>query len=131
MHATAEQGKVSVLPARQYNQFWPARVMALFLQILHDGLGTVLDPQFLVNVLEMIVYRPGADLEPLGDFLVQRAPAEMVHDLMLTWGQVRKCILPRIAHQKIDLLLKIMPHPSRQRNGIQSQYTIGGRDVLI
>ena len=105
--------------------------MALFLQILHDGLGAVLDAQFFVNVLEMIVYRPSADMEPFGDFLVQRAPAEVVHDLMLAGSQMRERILPRTARQKIDLLLEIMPHPTRQRYGIQSQHTVGGGDFLL
>ena len=94
------------------NQFWGEIAAILFLQIRHDGLGAVLDAQLFVNVLEMIVHGPGADLEQLGNFLVQRAPAQMGHHLVLTRSQVRKRVLCGIAHQKIDLLLEILPDPA-------------------
>ena len=86
------------------NQFWGESIAVLLLQVLHDGLSAILDAQFFVNVLEMVVHGPGADLEHLGDFLIQRAPAKMGHYLMLAGGEMRERVPPWIARQKIDLL---------------------------
>ena len=91
-------------------------------RIAQETIIRVLDE---VDILEVIMHRPDADSEQLGDLLVQRAPAKMGHHLVLAWRQVRQGGAARLSGQELNLILEVLPYQARQIGGNWPRLALG------
>ena len=77
------------------------------------------------------MYRPDADAQEIGDFLVQRPATEVSHHLVLPWCQVRERLLHPIRRQSVDLVLEVSPHQPVDGRRIEPWPSIGIRHRFI
>src|SRR5215472_1132692 len=114
MTAWASDGMSMTLMRSGCGSVTTAAPAASFLQVLHRGLRPRVDPELPKDALQMAVYRPGADPEPLSDFLVDVPFAQVPENLSLPGCQPRH--RGDVSHRHlVEETLKIAPDAVSER----------------